>query len=218
MKKQNIFCAFLSALLVTMTTHAASIKSTASEKKFEEVTLTQTTHLEDGGTTTNLSTVSHGLRKKKVFGLVNVSVYVAEFLAAQPTRLAKTEENFINSFADAQPVQLKLTMVRDLKGSDISKAFQESLEANKITSEKMAPELKEILDEGKAIPEFKNKDVFSLIATFKDGKATLHVQKPDGSIKSWTGSTIFVNQIFSIWFGTPSDPKLGDLKKTLMAL
>ena len=218
MQNKNIFCALLAILFISVPAWSLTIKATASDMKFEDMTLTQMTQIEDQGASTDLQSYSHGLRKKKVFGLVTVNVYVAEFLAAHPDKLAKTENQFVDSFSDAGPTQLKLTMVRDLKGSDISKAFTESLEANKITAANMAPELKNVLEEVKAIAEFKNKDVFSLVSIIKDGKGTLHIQKPDGSIKTFSGPALFLQQLFSIWFGTPSDPKLGDLKKTLMKI
>lgn len=211
--KKNLIGSALFLFLVVAST-AYSQKETAN--KFEGVALTTSAQVEDGTSKIELKSVSHGIRKKKAFGLVTVRVYVAEFLAQTPAKLVKTEEGILNSLKDAGPVQLRLTMLRDLKGSDIYKAFTESLSANSIDTAKMSAPLQSVMDEIKAVEKFKENEVFTITSLWKDAKSTLVITKPDGTAKTISGDEDFAKQFLSIWFGEPVDDKLADLKRALL--
>ena len=165
---------------------------------------------------TDLKKVSHGIRKKKVFGLATVKVYVAEFFSAAPEKLIKTEDGILSSLKKSEAVELKLTMSRDLSGKKITDSFKEALEKNGLDLNSLSPELSSVLNELNQVAEFKKNDTVSLTSTWNDTKATLFIQKPDGKIKQITGDEKFVTDLFSIWFGTPADDKLADLKKALI--
>lgn len=193
-----------------------SITDKISEITFEDVKVSSYSSLYYQGKNTDLKMVNHGIRKKKVFGLATVKVYVLEFFAADPSKLDKTEDGILTSLKKAGAVELKLTMSRDLAGSKITDSFKEALEHNGLDINNLSKEMSELMAELSSVKEFEKGQAFSLLATWKDSTATLFVKRPDGSIKTITGNETFVTDLFAIWFGKPSDDKLADLKKTLI--
>lgn len=199
-----------------------SIKGTASTNKFEDVILSSSVEVNYNGQHIALKPVSHGIRKKKVFGLATVSVYVLEFFSAKPEKLVKTETDFLPSVKNTEATQFKLTLLRDLSGQKIYNSFLDSLKNNKVDIENPSKELKLILDEIQAVPEFKTNETFTITTLWKDGvgsaggTATMIIQKPDGSLKTIQGPNEFAMNIHSIWFGSPVDEKAIELKKVLI--
>lgn len=216
MNAKQLTLAIFASLFLSLNLNAQSLTATPSDKTFEDVQLTDSVLLDDGGAKTSLKSVSHGLRKVKKFGLVTVSVYVIEFFAKNPSQLAKTNEGILGSLKSAGPVQLKLTLARDLKGSQISDSFKEALKANDIDTANTTAELTSVLTAVNEITKFKKGEVFSLTAEWKDSTATLFIQRPDQSIQKISGPEKFVTDLFSIWFGKPVDEKMEDLKKVLL--
>ncbi len=199
---------------VAIAATTVTIKTEAASEKFEEVTLLSKANLELAGAKSELSPVSHGLRKKAVFGLVPVRVYVLELLASNSSKLEKTEDGFLKSLPASGPVMLHITFLRDLPGSKISDAFKEGLESNGIKT--LTPELEKVLKEISEIKEFKKNESFSIAITWKEKEATVFMQQTGGEIKSVAGPSEFAENFLSIWFGKPSDSRLGDLKKSLI--
>lgn len=191
------------------------INTMAGEEKFEDTPLAKSRSLVAGDKTIELKSVNVGLRKKAVFGLVPVRVYVAQFFAAAPEKLTKTEDGILNSLKAAGPVQLRLTFLRDLPGTKIADSFKEGLESNKINVKNLSPELTQVMNIISAISEFKKTDSFSITATWTDTSSTLLLESST-EIKVITGSAELATEIMSIWFGKPADGKLGDLKKSLI--
>lgn len=190
---------------------------TPSETVFEEVTLSKSTFLADKNLNLELKPISYGIRKKKVFGLATVKVYVLEFAAADPSKLVKTEDGILASLKEAGAVQLKLTLTRDVGGSKISDSFKDSLAHNGVDIANPSKELGQLLNEVSSIKEFSKGQSFTLTAVYgKDSNATLYAHKPDGSFKVISGPSGFVHDLFSIWFGKPVDDHMENLKKTLL--
>ncbi|MBC7457882.1 MAG: chalcone isomerase family protein [Bdellovibrionaceae bacterium] len=193
-----------------------SITDKISEISFEDVNVSSYSSLYYQGKATDLKMVNHGIRKKKVFGLATVKVYVLEFFAADPSKLDKTEDGILTSLKKAGAVELKLTMSRDLSGKKITDSFKEALEHNGLDINNLSKEMLELMAELSSVKEFQKGQAFSLLAMWKDTTATLLIKRPDGSIKAITGNEVFVMDLFAIWFGKPADDKLADLKKTLI--
>ena len=189
--------------------------SNLGEQKFEDVVLMRSRTLVAADTTTEMKSISFGLRKKAVFGLVPVRVYTAQLLAAYPEKLVHTGDGFLASLKAAGPVQLRLTFLRDLPGPKITESFKEGLDANKVNIKNMYPEMATVMSEISAVKQFMKEDSFSITAVWKDNKSTLLLED-SLKIKSVTGSADLANDIFSIWFGKPADGKLADLKKELI--
>lgn len=209
----TVFLAFAVGFSIS-TQAAVAIKTEATTEKFEDVTLIQKATLEIDTTKQELNKVSHGLRKKAVFGLVPVRVYVLELLATNASKLDKTEDGFLKSLPASGPVMLHITFLRDLPGTKISDAFKEGLESNGIKT--LTPELEKVLKEISEIKEFKKNESFSIAVNWKDKEATVYMQQTGGEIKSVSGAAEFAENFLSIWFGKPSDGRLGDLKKSLI--
>lgn len=199
--------------------YKTTITHQTSDTVFEDVKIASSSKLETSTGHIELKPVNYGIRKKKVFGLATVRVYVVEFLAAAPNLLNKSEDKILSSLKSAGSVQLRLTMSRDLAGSKIVESFNEALAVNSVDTQNLSPELKQLMAELSSVSEFKTGDTFSLLASWKDvaeGNATLYIQKPDGQVKTITGQEQFVMDLFSIWFGKPADDRLGALKKVLL--
>lgn len=210
---------FLAALFQAQVSHAILLKTETTSKTFEDAKLVNSVVLvNDDKTEVSMKKVSHGLRRKKVFGLVTVDVYVMQVLAAAPEKLVKDEAKFLDSVPMAGPVQLHLTFSRDLPGDKISSSFKEGLEANGLkTDEKsLGTELGTIMKELNAIKEFKKGQSFAITFTWNGDNATVYLTDPNARIISVTGPKAFATNLLSIWFGKPADSKLEDLKKSLV--
>lgn len=184
-------------------------------EKFEDVTLVKSRTLKADSQSTELQSVSFGLRKKAVFGLVPVRVYVAQFFAAHPEKLVHSEEGFLNSLKSAGPVQLQLTFLRDLPGTKVSESFKEGLEANGLKLKNLTPEISEAMNAVAAISEFKKNESFSVTAVWTENTSSLILESAKEN-KVITGSSDLAGHVLAIWFGKPADGKLADLKKKLI--
>ncbi len=217
MFETKIMSVFIAFTLLASLSSAVTVQSDVGSEKFEEAMLLNSSKVSVSEKENfNLPLVSYGLRKKPVFGLVPVRVYVLQLLAAQPSKLVKSEDEFLNSLKAAGPTQLHFTFLRDIPGSKISDAFKDGLEANKINVKKLSPEMEQVLKEISNMNEFKNGDTFSASVVWKEKQATIHLQDPKGAVKTIAGSEEFAEQFLSIWFGKASDGKLKELKKALI--
>lgn len=196
---------------------AATLKTETTTNVFEGAKLVKNAILQnDDKTEATMVAVSHGLRKKAVFGLVPVNVYVAQLLAAKPEKLVKTETGFLGSLKEAGPIQLHLTFLRNLPGEKISTSFKEGLEVNKIKP--LSPALTQVLNEVSAITEFKEGEMFSITVHWNGDQAVVYLTDASLKMKMVTGTKDFADQLLSIWFGKTADARLEDLKKTLIKL
>lgn len=193
---------------------AQTLVTHIGDQKYEANPLATGSELTVDGKSTALKAVSYGLRKKKVFGLVNVKVYSAELLVAKPQSLVKSDDQVLASLKAAGPIQLRLTMLRDLTGKQITDSFTEALKANGITTD--SGEMKTVLNYIAKMQEFKAGQTFSIIGHVQSDKGYLYLQKPTGDIQAISGDAKLPEQMFSIWFGKPVDEKLADLKKELL--
>lgn len=202
------------ATVIAISAQAQTLTTTVGDKKFETYALASGAELKADNTTSSLKPVSQGIRKKKVFALVPVKVYYAELLAAKPEALVKTDAEVLTSLKAAGPVQLRLTMLRDLPAKKISDSFVDALKANDVAVD--SGDMKTVLSHISSMSEFKQGEIFSIVGSTAGDKGSLYLQKPNGEIITVTGSAKLPEQMFSIWFGKPVDDKLADLKKELL--
>jgi hypothetical protein len=195
-----------------------SAKSEVSEVTFEDTKILKSvTLMNEDKTETPLTLVSYGLRKKAVFGLVAVRVYVLQLLASHPDKLVKTEEGILASLKDAGPVQLHITFLRNLPGGKISGSFKEGLEANKIDVKNLSPEMTQLLKEISEIKEFKENESFTITVNWTTGHSTVYLtDSATQQMKTISGTDELGHELLSIWFGRPADSKLEELKKALL--
>ena len=211
--------ALLFSLLIALhSAHANIVINTvlSEEKNTYDIIPTKATNLTYEAEEFTLMPAASGLRKRKVFALVNVKFYFAEFLAAQPQKLVKTETEILPSIKNSQPIEMKLTLIRDIPNNQIIDYFSEAFKANDITEANYSPAVKQFFEELKVIKQLNKNDVFSFIGLWKKDKTILILQFPDKTTKTIEGDLQFLNQIYSIWFGEPADDKLKALKKELL--
>lgn len=207
---------FAFAAVFSSSALAVSFKTALSEIKYENTQLFDSvTLVNDDKSEVVMQQVSHGLRKKAVFGLVAVRVYTLQLLAAQPDKLVKTDEGILASLKAAGPVQLQLSFLRLLPGEKISESFRDGLKANGVDISKLSPEMTQVLNEISQITEFKEGEKFSITFTWNGDRATVYLTDVK-KIVTVSGPELFANQLLSIWFGKPADGKLSELKKALL--
>jgi len=165
--------------------------------------------------TTNENTTLHligaGLRSKKVV-FVNVKVYVAELFAADMAKFQKKEA--LKTAVDAAPLAIQLHFLRDVDAGKVQSSFKEALETNKVDLKK--PEIQKFLDATKN-GEAKEGKTLTILATKKtDGSESVTYE--DSNLKATTvsGGPGFIQDIFSIWLGHPSDDGIAQLKTELL--
>lgn len=199
---------------LSLSVSAQTLTTNVGDKKYDTYSLANSSELKIEKDTFNLKAVSHGIRKKKLFALLPVKVYYTEFLAAKPEALVKTASEALASLKAAGPIQLRLTMLRDLPAQKISDSFIDALKANGVAID--SGDMKIVIDHISKMNEFKQGEIFSIAGYTKDDKGWLFLQKPTGEIITVAGSSQLVEQMFSIWFGKPVDDRLAELKKELL--
>jgi hypothetical protein len=215
----KVVTVFLAVLFTASFSQAILLKTETTAKVFEDAKLVNSVVLvNDDKTEVPMKAVSHGLRRKTVFGLLTVNVYVMQLLAANPDKLVKDEKKFLDSVKNAGPVQLQFTFLRDLPGDKISSSFKEGLEANgvKTDDKSIGLELGTALKEINNIKEFKKGQNFAITFTWTGDNATVYLTDPTARIVSISGPRAFADQLLSIWFGKAADSRLEDHKKTMI--
>lgn len=204
-------------LFLASQAQSATLKTETTTNLFEGAKIIKDAFLQnDDKSEASMTTVSYGLCKKAVFGLVPLNVYVMQFLAAKPEKLVKTEEGILESLKDAGPIHLHLTFLRSLPGEKISASFKEGLHANKVDTKSLSPALAQILTEVSSISNFKDGETFSITIHWASDKAIVYLTDAALRMKTFTGDKMLAQQLLSIWFGKSADNQLADLKKTLI--
>lgn len=191
------------------------IETILDSKKFEDVQLAKSRTVTIGDKKYELKRVTHGLRKKALFGMIPVRVYVMELFVADPSKLDKSPMNFLYSLKKAGPVQIRLTFLVDVAGEKMAAAFRDGLEANGISLTRLPPELTALMKDVTEMKKFKNGETLGFTGVWNDGKSNLvfdDVKNP----RTIEGGEVFMQHVFSIWFGRTSDAKLADLKEQMM--
>lgn len=183
----------------------------AADAKVESVPLAASATTDKGA---KLAFVGAGLRAKKVV-FVNVNVYVAEFFAAEPAKLKKSDAEILNSLLQAQPLALQMHFLREVDAGKVQSSFREALEANNVDLKK--PEIQAFLNAVKNGGEAKKGKTLTLVGVKNaDGSETVTYEDANLKAVPVNGTAGFMKDIFSIWFGTPSDDGVARLKKSLL--
>lgn len=146
-----------------------------------------------------LQPTGSGIREKKIL-LFYVDVYKLESFASEKKSIENSKEK-----------ALKLTLLRDLKNSDIVKSFSERLEKNEINI--TDPNIQQIF---KSIPaEVKKGEVINFLGEkLANNQEQLTVQFPNHNLIV-NGKNLVTN-FWKIWFGkTEDDSGLQKLKEQL---
>lgn len=180
-----------------------------AQSQLEGVTLSTTGLTKDGQ---KLQYVGAGLRNKKVI-LVNVRVYVGEFFIADTTKFQKT--NPLKTVSESSPALIQLHFLRDVDAEKVQTSFKDALEANKVDLKK--PEIQKFLDAVKTGGEAKSGKMLSIMGANKsDGSETIIYEDSSSKATTVSGGAGFIQDIFSIWLGTPSDDGVAKLKSEIL--
>lgn len=207
---------FLASVLNSNAAQAFSVKPIVGEETLAERPLLKASVVKSETTEVQLQPTSHGVRKKPIFGLVPVDVYSLQLLTAAPQKLIHTSEGFLSSLKASGPAQLNFTFLRNMPGDRISTSLKEGLAANKISLKSIPPAIEEVLEQIADITEFQNSSHLTLTFEWKAHQSWVHISQGARMLKSISGTPEFADQLLSIWFGKTSDPKLNELKKTLI--
>jgi len=192
-----------------MTTLIFTSMGSQAQTTLEGVNLSTAGLTKDGQ---KLSFVNAGLRSKKVV-FVNVKVYVGEFLVGDTAKFKKTEA--LKSITEASPALIQLHFLRDVDAEKVQSSFKEALEANKVDLKK--PEILKFLDAVKTGGEAKKGKMLSILGVKKgDGSEVITYEDSNSKATTVSGGAGFIQEIFSIWLGTPSDDGVAKLKENLL--
>jgi hypothetical protein len=197
----------LVAVLITLLTSGAYAQSGTSQ--LEGVTLSMNGLTRDGQ---KLSYIGAGLRSKKVV-LVNVRVYVGELFVSDTAKFKKSEA--LKTVADASPALIQMHFLRDVDAEKVQSSFKEALEANKIDLKK--PEIQKFLEAVKNGGEAKSGKMLSVYGAKKgDGSEVITYEDSNSKATTVSGGAGFIQEIFAIWLGTPSDGGVAKLKEDIL--
>jgi len=186
----------------------------ASNQSVNGITLDQSLTIQSGALSENMALIAAGLRSKKVAGMFNVKVYVAEVLGTQASSFVKSASGATASLVAMNGWAIRLTFVRTVDAGTVQSSFQEALTANgyDLTDKDLTAFLKLVSD-----GEDANSGTTMTISVLKGTAGQVVVyQDSSGAIKSFTASTDISTKIANIWFGTPADSGLANLQSDLL--
>ena len=205
------FTLFAIALLVSSVSFAQILKVQAGPEKMEGVALASSANTSDGQ---KLQFVGAGLRNKKVV-MMNVRVYVGQLFVADTAKFKKNSAEALKSVSEASPVAVQLHFLRDVDAEKVQSSFKDALEANKVDLKKS--EVIKFLDAVKTGGEAKKASTMTILGAKKsDGSEVITYE--DSNLKATTvsGGPGFIQDIFSIWLGHPSDDGVAKLKESIL--
>lgn len=203
--------AFVSAGFGLSQAQAQLLSAQTGTQKLEGVSLSSSLKTSDNQ---SLSFVGAGLRSKKVV-MVNVKVYVGEFFVGDLTKFKKNPTEALKSSTDASPVAIRMHFMRDVDADRVQSSFKDALEANKIDLKKT--EIQKFLEAVKSGGEAKKGKTLTVLGVKKsDGSETIIYE--DANLKATTivGGAGFIQEIFAIWLGQPSDDGVAKLKADIL--
>lgn len=200
-----------SALFFSPMSFAQILKAPVGTEKLEGVALSPSATTGEGQT---LSLVGAGLRNKKVV-MVNVKVYVGALFVADLTKFKKDPAEAHKSVNEASPVAVQLHFLRDVDSEKVQSSFKDALESNKVDLKK--PEVQKFLEAVKTGGAAKKGSRLTILGA-KKGDGSEVITYEDSNLKATTvsGGPGFLQDIFSIWLGHPSDDGVAKLKSDIL--
>lgn len=204
----------LLTLLLSGTASAGLLTTEGAAEKIEKASVFPTASATIEGAATKMTSVGSGLRQKKLV-FVSFKVYVAQLFVSNPESFKKSEAEALGSLKDQKAIAIQLHFLRGVDAPDVQKSFLQSLEKNNVDtkSESMKQFLDIVNKGGKAID---GKTLTILGAKLKDGSEVIYYENSNGEVSEVKGATGLINNIFSIWLGTPVDDEVATLKKSIL--
>ena len=200
------------ALSFSFPTFAALLTPEGQGGVLEKVVLPQHVQATVEGTTQKLTSVGFGLRTKKVV-FVNVKVYLGQFFVSDLASFDKKEA--LNSAKKQKSLAIQMHFLRSVEGEKVQKSFQEALQANGISL--TDSDVQQFLEVVKNSGEAKEGHKISIVGTnLAEEKQAILFENTQGQISEIKSSPGFVEKIFSIWLGKPSDSGVANLKSAIL--
>ena len=176
--------------------------------------MTTATTTEVDGSAKTLTLIGDGLRRKKV-ALIWVNVYVAQVLAELPVAFDRAPEKASDSIANVGTVAIQMNFLRNVDASTVQNSFKEAFTANGVnmTEAAIAGFLAAVNDGGDALSGTTMTIRGSKLA---NGSEEIVYEDSKGDLKTIVGSAGFIKKVFGIWYGTPADSGLVNLKAALL--
>lgn len=211
MKFSNVF---LFLALVTNFAFANVLNVETSDKSIEGVKLVRSATLATDAGDVKLDYIGAGLRTKKVL-VANVKVYVAQVLADNAGKFVRTNDGAMKSMEDMNVVAFTLTFLRDVDGPTVSKAFQDSFDANDVDSDNagVAAFLKAVSVSGQADS---GKTMSIVVRKINATTTEVTYEATNGKVSKVNGDASVFNSITSIWLGHSADNGLAVLKSAIL--
>ncbi|MBC7371575.1 MAG: chalcone isomerase family protein [Bdellovibrionaceae bacterium] len=211
MKLSILASAALVICLSVVGASALTLKTEPGPTNIEKVSIAQSATTADG---IKLVSVGAGLRTKKVV-FVNVKVYIGQLFVANIGAFRKNISEALKSSADAAPIAIQLHFLRDVDAEKVQSSFKDALESNKVDLKKT--EIEKFLSAVKTSGAAKEgKSLTILGSKAKDGTETIVYEDVNGKATTVGGPAGFIQEIFAIWLGTPSDDGVAKLKAEIL--
>lgn len=206
--------AALATVLLSVNATAALLTPEGTGEKVEKVTLSTSATANVESEALKLTSVGAGLRAKKVV-FVNVKVYVGQLFVSSPETFKTSEAEALTSLKDQQAVAIQMHFLRSVDADNVQKSFKEALKANGVSSDEAS--VKQFLDSVSKGGEAKEGKVLTVLgAKLKDGSEAVLYETTSGNVSEIKGSAGFIEKVFSIWLGKPSDDGVASLKKSIL--
>lgn len=153
-----------------------------------------------------------GVRKKKVL-IFTGDVYVAASYLNKAGGFTKQFGEGLDVIKKAQSRAMILTFLRDVKAGQMRDAFKDALKENGVDMEKPPAAIKELFE--KLTFDLPKKSTLSIVSNSSDPAEDVVLFEGPTEKFTLRGPKLAVT-LWSMWFGTPADDGLGDLKSELM--
>ncbi|WP_347359369.1 chalcone isomerase family protein [Bdellovibrio sp.] len=204
----------LATVLLSVHASAALLTPEGHGEKVEKVALSTAATSQIENEPVKLTSVGAGLRAKKVV-FVNVKVYVGQLYVSNLETFKKTDAEALGSLKDQKAVAIQLHFLRDVDADNVQKSFKEALKANNVNLEDAA--VKQFLDSVSKGGEAKDGKALTILgAKLKDGSESVFYETTAGNVSEIKGPAGFIEKVFAIWLGKPSDDGVASLKKSIL--
>lgn len=204
----------ISLLMISNLSFAGVLNVETANKSIEGVKLDSSATIKTEKGDVKLDFIGAGLRTKKVL-IANVKVYVAQVLADNAGKFVRTNNGAMKSLEDMNTVAFSLTFLRDVDGPTVSKAFQDSFDANNVDSNNTG--IKSFLSAVSVSGQADNgKTMNIIISKIDDKNSKITYEATNGKVSEVKGDSTLFNSISSIWLGASADKGLEVLKAAIL--
>ncbi len=213
--KKVLTTAFFTLSLVAQDARANVLTLDPNGKSLENVALSKGGSVDIAGRQFSLTTVGAGIRTKRI-AIVNIKVYVAQLLVAEPSRYTRTMDGALNSLNSMKEAAIRLDFLRSVDAQTVQSSFRDSLLANQVDLNR--PAIREFLDAVSNGGDAHQGKPLTLVGErLSDSVDAITYEDTTGKVTTIMGPAGLVRDIFSIWLGKPADSGVENLKKLLVS-